>query len=98
MAVFVPNPSVVRQILADDEVQRSIEEVAEEGLKFAQQHVAVDTGELYDSLHIEDGDTPGSKRVVAGTDHWLYEEFGTSDSTGQPFLRPMIPALGLKPQ
>ena len=88
---FIPNP--LAPVIAKEMAQPHVEDVAEEGLRLAQSKVPVDTGALRDSLHIEEAD--GGKRVVVGTDHWLYPEFGTSEVSAQPFMRPIIDELGL---
>lgn len=50
--------------------------------------VPVDTGELRESIHVEgDGDTV---YVSVGTDHWSYNEYGTSKMRAQPFIRPAL--------
>jgi len=78
-----------------DRVRQQIcEDVAQQALARAQSLCPVDTGELRDSLHIEDA-PDGGKRVVAGTDHWLFPEFGTSEMAAEPYLRPVIDDLGL---
>lgn len=92
MSEFIPNP--LAGVIAEEMAQPHIESVAEEALRLAQDHVPVDTGELRDSLHIEDAENNG-KRVVVGTDHWLFPEFGTSEQAAQPYMRPVIDELGL---
>lgn len=92
MTAFIPNPLAGE--IAKLQAAPHIQEVAEEGLALAQAHVPVDTGELLDSLHIEDI-PEGGKRIVAGTDHWQFPEFGTSDQAAEPYLRPLIDELGL---
>lgn len=48
--------------------------------------VAVDKGELRDSIHVS---TRGlASEVIAGTDHAEYVEDGTSVMAPQPFMRP----------
>lgn len=95
-SVFQVNPNLLDELADDDDFQDGMQEVAEAALEDAQMHVPVDTGELRDSLHIEDGDD-GAKMVVAETDHWLYVEFGTSVMEATPFLRPAIDDIGLEP-
>jgi hypothetical protein len=86
---------LARVLRDSQEVQAGMDTIAEAALADAKAHVRVDTGELRDSLHLEDA-PDGGRRLVAGTDHWLSEEFGTSEDPGQSFLRPVIANLGLK--
>lgn len=58
---------------------------AERVLDEARRLVPVRTGELRDSLHVEDGGD-GSSLVVAGTDHARWVHDGTSDTPAVPFL------------
>ncbi len=90
--MFIPNPLAAEIVKV--EAQPYIADVAEQGLEVAQRLVPVDTGELRDSLHVEDA-PDGGKRIVAGTDHWQFPEFGTSEMAAEPYLRPIIDELGL---
>jgi HK97 gp10 family phage protein len=92
---FIPNPNFIHDLLNEAPAQHMMDDFAQQGLEAAQRLVPVDTGELRDSLHIEDGEAEGSKRIVAGTDHWQFPEFGTSTQAAEPFLRPIIDELGL---
>lgn len=94
MSYFRPNPTFLLKLAGSIFFNGHMDRVAAAGLEFAKEHVRVDEGELQDSLHVEK-DGP-NRRVVAGTDHWLYNEFGARTDPGQPFLRPIIPALGLR--
>lgn len=61
-------------------------------LRGMQRRVAVDSGELRDSLGIEittHGDT-AEVSIQAGTDHAEANEFGTHDMAAQPFMRPTM--------
>lgn len=90
---FIPNPlaeSIAKELAADD-----IADIAEQGLEIARRLVPVDTGALRDSLHLEDADEEGGKRIVTDSDHWIFPEFGTSEMPPQPYLRPIIDTLGL---
>lgn len=53
----------------------------------AREIVAVDTGELRDSIEVR-AEEDGVAEVVAGTDHAAAVEFGTPYAAAQPFLRP----------
>lgn len=92
MSLFIPNPLAGE--LAKLQAAPHVENVAEEALALAQAHVSVDTGELQASLHIEDTED-GGKRIVVGTDHWQFPEFGTSTMAAEPYMRPIIDELGL---
>lgn len=87
-------PSPIAEQLAKLAAAPHVASVAEEALADAQAHCPVDTGELRDSLHIEEL-PDGGKRIVVGTDHWVFPEFGTSEMPAQPFMRPVIDDLGL---
>jgi HK97 gp10 family phage protein len=72
----------------------------------AKEYVAVDTGELRDSIHAEPVDTSGQTvtgRVTAGTDHDGYVEFGTgirgaeSDGAGAGPYDPAWPGMVAQP-
>ena len=54
--------------------------------------VPVDTGELMESIHDEDASGPGlvARRLIAGTDHAIYPEYGTSKMKAQPYFRPPL--------
>lgn len=94
MTRFRPNPSFLVKLVATAQFNRHMDRIADAGLEFAEEHVPVDTGELKDSLHIvKEGPV---RRIVAGTDHWFFPEFGTSTSPEQPYLRPIVPFLRLK--
>jgi len=93
-ATFIPNPLVGEEIKHDPLVGRAMGQLAIEGLAVAQRLAPVDTGALRASLHIS-GAPDGGQRVVVGTDHWSFLEFGTSVMPAQSYLRPIIDALGL---
>lgn len=88
---FLADPKATEQVTA--EAQPAIADIAEQALADARAHVPIETGELYDSLHIEE--IENGKRVVAGTDHWVFPEFGTSEMAAQPYLRTIIDDIGL---
>lgn len=94
--VFIPNPNFIHEVLEEPMADQMFEDLGEQGLEIAQRLVPVDTGELHDSLHTEELDDgePGV-RIVAGTDHWMFPEFGTSETPAQPYLRPVLDELGL---
>lgn len=89
---FIPSPlaPIIAKLLAEPEVENAAEEAA----NWARDHCPVDTGELQDSIEVIDG-PEGGKRIIVGTDHWIYPEFGTSSQAAQPFLRPSVDAVGL---
>jgi HK97 gp10 family phage protein len=93
MSEFIPSPLCEEEakVLA----QPAIDEAADAVLDWARGHCPVDTGELRDSIHLEEGEEVGSKRVVVETDHWIYPEFGTSSMPAEPFMRPAIDSVGL---
>lgn len=53
--------------------------------------VPVDTGELRDSIHVQN-DTLGSI-VIAGTDHGASVEYGTARQAAQPYMRPAVKSV-----
>lgn len=91
--VFVPNPRLEADIARDRSVRAAMLEAAEAAAEWARDHVPVDTGELQGSIHAEATDE--GARVVAGTDHWIFPEFGTSEMAPSPYLRPSIDGVGL---
>lgn len=77
---------------SDDNLANLLEVGAERLLRGMQRRVAVDSGELRDSLDIEittHGDT-AEVFIQAGTDHAEANEFGTHDMAAQPFMRPTM--------
>jgi len=90
---LIVNPFVGELIKADPEVRHHVHEAAEEMAEVARQNAPVDTGELRDSIHVED-EGEGS-RVVVGTDHWIFPEFGTVDMAPEPYMRPAVDQVGL---
>jgi hypothetical protein len=87
--------TIARFVTMEGEALVSAEPAARAGaepiLADALDRVAVDTGDLRDSLHIEsrlDGET-GQADVIAGTDHAVFVEFSPDD---EPFLRPAADA------
>lgn len=94
MPAFRPNPSFLAKLVTTVQFNRYMDRVGEAGLEIAKSLVRVDEGDLKASLHVEK-EGP-SRRVVAGTDHWLFNEFGSQSDPGQAFLRPIIPALRLR--
>lgn len=62
-------------------VERARRRVVEDIAADARRRAPVDTGALLASI----GAAPG--RVTAGTDHWLYQEYGTRYQRAQSFMR-----------
>lgn len=60
----------------------------------------VDSGELRDSITYEVRRTASSLAIVvlAGADHALYVELGTSRMSAQPYLRPVLDRIGAQYQ
>lgn len=55
--------------------------------ELARRHVAVDTGELLESIHLQmEDETHGE--VTADAPHAGYVEFGTADTPPQPYMTP----------
>jgi hypothetical protein len=93
--IFVPDPTLWKQIQVDPGIGRSMERVAQEALRVAQNLAPVgETGDLKQSLHIEAGEG-NSVSVVVAVDYWLFPEYGVNQPP-QPYLRPALSAVGLK--
>jgi HK97 gp10 family phage protein len=95
---FIPNPVFVEEVRKGPILQAHLEELAQRGADIARRLVPYDPEEpgehIRDTIDVEDAPNDG-KRVVAGTDHWQFVEFGTSRQAAEPFLRPIIDELGL---
>lgn len=91
---FIPSPTLEKDILEEPLLEHGMKDLAEQGLEIAKRLVPVDTGELQDSLHVEETEN-GGQAIVAGTDHWQFPEFGTSEMAAEPYLRPVIDEIGL---
>lgn len=66
--------------LAERARDRVVDEIAAD----ARRRAPVDTGALRRSVAGE------SARVTAGTDHWVYPEYGTRYQDAQPYMRPAL--------
>ncbi len=66
--------------LAERARDRVVDEIAAD----ARRRAPVDTGALLASIDA------GPGRVTAGTDHWLYVEYGTRYQRAQSFMRPAL--------
>lgn len=71
-----------------------IGEIADAGVEDAKAHAAVETGEMQGTIHKEE--TEDGWQVVVGTDHWVFNEFGTIFQEARPFMRTLIDDLGLQ--
>jgi HK97 gp10 family phage protein len=91
MAEIVPSPFLARRVA--EIAKPGIHNIAERGAEVAKGNAPVDTGEMRDSIHVEDTDE--GSQVVVGTDHWIFPEFGTIYMAAEPFMRPLIEELGL---
>ena len=65
-------------------VERARRRVVEDIAADARRRAPVDTGALLASID------SGAGRVTAGTDHWLYQEYGTRYQRAQPYMRPAL--------
>ena len=95
MAEFIPNPLAAEIVKHEIGTQMALTDAAEQGAAFARDRVRVDTGALRDSIAVEDSSEGDGKRVVIGTDYWMFNEFGTSDVEANPVMRAIPDALGL---
>ena len=91
--VFVPNPLLETAIKMDPGVQAGMARVGDVALAELRSRIPVLTGALLASARIER--VNGEQRLVVGTDHWLFPEYGTSKMAPEPYLRPTLTALGL---
>lgn len=90
-----------------DAIRRGLPGAIERGVERGAQHIAdlarqlapVDTGALRDSIHVESGDTPTSRKVIAGGGAVTYAahvEYGTANSPAQPFMTPAIAQIDVE--
>jgi len=80
-------------------IDRGVERAADHIVDLARQLAPVKTGALRDSIHIEAGDTPLSRKVVAGggaVDYAAHVEYGTASNPAQPFLTPAFEAIDVQ--
>lgn len=79
-----------------DAQQRAAERVGAWAADQARALAPVDTGELRDSITFTVRRTATTFAVVvlAGADHALYVELGTSRMSAQPYLRPVLDRIG----
>lgn len=91
--IFLPNPLLdfqLRTVSAKDTYDAALKILAA-----AQALCPIgETGELYDSLHAEKGPV-GISYVIAGTDHWIFPEFGSWNYGPEPYLRPALDSVKL---
>jgi HK97 gp10 family phage protein len=92
---FVKSYNRIPQIVATLEPKlRTALRLGAEGIaRDAQGRVHVDSGDLRNSIHVEEGD--GGFYVVGGDDdvfYGIFEEFGTTHSPAHPFLVPALEA------
>jgi HK97 gp10 family phage protein len=83
-----------QQIL--DAQARAAERTGAWAAEEARRLAPVDTGELRDSITYEVRRTATTFAIVvlAGADHALYVELGTSRMSAQPYLRPVLDRIG----
>jgi len=67
-------------------VERARDRVVDDIAADAERRAPVDTGALAASIRAH----PASNRVTAGTDHWIYQEYGTRYQRAQPYMRPAL--------
>lgn len=75
---FLPNPAFEDELLHELNASGAMREPAEQIAGNARNIAPVDTGAYQASIHVE-SDESGT-RVVAGTDHARYVEWGTEDT------------------
>lgn len=75
---FLPNPAFADELARELEASGAMRAPAEQVAENARSNAPVDTGAYRDSIHVE-SDESGT-RVVAGTDHAVYVEWGTEDT------------------
>lgn len=86
------NMSKLRRVIAGERgaIDRGVRRTADKVAELARQLAPVDTGELRNSIHVEQNERPGFYDIVASAPHAVYVEFGTHKAPAQPFL---VPAL-----
>ncbi|MGH2651415.1 MAG: HK97 gp10 family phage protein [Actinomycetota bacterium] len=93
---FVPNPVGIEALKRSVGVQVVLTALGTALKAAAQSHAPVQTGKYRDSIEVEDGDLPGTKRVVAHDFKANWIEFGTVDTPAFAPLRTAADSLGLR--
>jgi HK97 gp10 family phage protein len=75
-------------------VHQLVTQITDDVYFTARSLVPVDTGELMGTLRVT-YPAWNRGRVWVGSDHWSYNEYGTSRMDAQPFMRPAIYRLRL---
>lgn len=75
-------------------VHQLVAQITDDVYFTARSLVAVDTGELMGTLRVT-YPAWNRGRVWVGSDHWSYNEYGTSKMDAQPFMRPAVYRLRL---
>lgn len=82
-----------------DAIGRGTERGAQLIADLARQLVPVDTGALRDSIRVEPGDSPTSRKVIAGgggVDYAAHVEYGTAHSPARPFMTPAVEQIDVE--
>jgi HK97 gp10 family phage protein len=86
------NLSKLRRVIQGEQaaIDRGARKVADRVAELAEQLAPFDTGELRDSIHVEEGDRPGMYQVVASAPYAVFVEYGTHKMPAQPFFTPAL--------
>lgn len=79
---FHVNPTAMAKV--EYLLQRAQEQILEEIAEDATRMAPMDTGALKASIHVR------GNKVVVGTDHWIYPEYGTENMRAEPYMRPAL--------
>ena len=73
-------------------LERGVGKAGENVVSHAKRFVRKDTGELQRSINSKPESTPNGAKATIGTnvEHAMYNEFGTSRMSAQPFLQPAL--------
>ncbi len=83
---YIPNPAMIPELMVSPELAVEMGLRGEAIASLASDLAPVDTGRLAASLASQVG--PGEVTVYSDVEYAAYVEFGTSDTSAQPFLRP----------
>jgi HK97 gp10 family phage protein len=84
----VTNQGAVEALANGPELLAVSMRAAKAGSAGAKRRARVDTGQMRNAIKARR--ITGGARVMGGTDHDIYNEFGTSRMSAQPFIRPSM--------
>ena len=76
--------------LKNEAVARALEKMGLVAERYAKEYAPVDTGRLRNSITHEAAPDEGAVYIGTNVEYGVYQEFGTVNQTGTPFLRPAV--------